>query len=104
MKRAHDSPPWAQGLRNHRLGSAADRVADGREGGVGVRAQRRDRGDAHNDDECQHNGVFHRGGAVFLRKFDTACEIRANMDDPFWSRRVAMELCKLPQRRNTPGP
>src|SRR5688500_3137689 len=39
---------------------------DVRERVVGVRAEGRDGGDAHHDDEREHDGVLDRGRAVFL--------------------------------------
>src|SRR5437660_1372987 len=51
------------------LGSAAglaDLGADVAEGVVGVGAERRDRRDAHDDDQGQHDGVLDRGRAVFV--------------------------------------
>ncbi len=33
---------------------------------IGFRADCRDGGDAHNDDECQHHGIFYRGRAIFV--------------------------------------
>src|SRR5713226_3107213 len=44
----------------------ADALADVAEGVVGVGAQGRDGGDAHHDDEGQHDGVLDRGRAVFV--------------------------------------
>src|SRR5207253_381846 len=51
-------PPLAAGL--------ADLGADIAEGVIGVGAQRRDRRDAHDDNQGQHDGVLDRGRAVFV--------------------------------------
>src|SRR5262245_60314645 len=49
-------------------GGAADRIADAGEGLVGIGAEGGDGGDAHHDDQGQHDGVLNRGRAVFTRQ------------------------------------
>ena len=44
---------------------AAKLRCDFRERGVGVRSDRTNRGQAHDHDERQHDGVFNRGRAIF---------------------------------------
>ena len=46
--------------------TAFDLAADVGEGVAGVGAEGRDRGDAHHDDQGQHDGVLDRGRAVFF--------------------------------------
>ena len=55
-------------LRAGRAELRGDRV----ERHVGVRSDRLDGREAHDDDQGQHHGVFHRGGAIFglQKRFD----------------------------------
>ena len=48
------------------LAGGADGIADGGERLIGIRSQRGNGGDAHHDDERQHDGVFDRSGPIFL--------------------------------------
>lgn len=47
---------------------AADAGANGRKRGVGVLPEDGNRAEAHHDDESEHDGVFDRGRAIFLRQ------------------------------------
>src|SRR5207237_6777614 len=53
-----------------------DRIAHRGEGGIGVGPERGDGGYAHHDNQGQHDGVLHRGGAIFLCD-EVADELRA---------------------------
>src|SRR5262249_27557438 len=68
---------------------AADGIADLREGRVGVRAQRGDRRDAHDDNQREHDGVFNCRRAVFLGQeiLDAFHEL-THCSDPFEKTRV----------------
>src|SRR5262245_24590210 len=61
--------PDRRGRRTRPHGSTGGRLqrrANGREGAVGVGADRGDGRDAHHDDQGQHDGVLDRRRAIFL--------------------------------------
>jgi hypothetical protein len=57
-------------------GGAADRVGDAGERLVGIGAQGRDRRDAHDNNEGQHDGIFDRRWAIFTLEevHDAVCK------------------------------
>src|SRR5207248_978786 len=62
---------------------AADLAADVAEGVVGVGAQGGDGGDAHHDDQGQHDGVLDRGRAILsLQKVDDAVSELTHYSSP----------------------
>jgi len=59
---AADHKAWSPALPESRTADLLGHVV---ERGVGIGADRRNGGQAHDDDQRQHNGVFHRGRAIF---------------------------------------
>src|SRR5207244_3889246 len=71
-------------VRPRLAGGAADGVAHAGERRVGIGAQGRDGGDAHHDDQCEHDRVFNGRRAVFtLQEIHESLSERTHNSVPF---------------------